>query len=307
MSLPKTRAATDDMDIDPEDDMLNYGMSDDETSLVNTTSLETPVAEVITTIEDPSLSTSLEQGGTSNLNEEMPLAEEQPNPISGLVTRQEAGSLGVIDLIATCRPTEFLVVTGAPVMEVTWADYLAIMAHLIEDGSLYEGQFIQVVWTLQKGEQLFWMQSPSDRATIAGRGYLSARQTINGVMLNCFTWALGDAEQTFGPLLSDMAVDKGVVNNEPQVPLKQQLSSGPSSSLLSRLQIPKAPSPADRPGGAGSSTLEIEDITDLDIGEEEDMEELPENKHHPWKAHRKRAAKKHRKMYPGEFLLKAPP
>ncbi|KAG6905288.1 hypothetical protein DXG01_003675 [Tephrocybe rancida] len=104
-----------------------------------------------------------------------------------------------------------------------------------------------------------------------------------------------------------MVADKGVVNNEPRVPLEQRLSSSPSSSLLSCMQIPKALSLADRLGGASSSTLENEDATDLDIDEEEDMEELPGNKRHPWKAHGKRAGKKHHKMYPGEFLLKAPP
>ncbi|KAG6906305.1 hypothetical protein DXG01_014659 [Tephrocybe rancida] len=210
-SLPRIQAATDDMDIDPEDNVLDYRMLDNETLPVNATSCESPVVKVITTDKDPSLSTSLEQGGTSHLDKEMPLAEEQPNPVSDLVTRQEAGSLGVIDLVASRHPTEFLVVTGAPIKEVTWADYLATMAHLIEDGSLYEGQFIQV------------------------------------------------------------------------------------------------PSLADCLGGASSSTLENEDVTDLDIDKEEDMEELPGNKHHLWKACGKRAGKKHCKMYLGEFLLKAPP
>ncbi|KAG6913895.1 hypothetical protein DXG01_003652 [Tephrocybe rancida] len=173
------------MDVDPEDDILNYGMSDNKTQPIIPTETLILAAEPSITTAKKSHSLRPEEGGTSNINNDVSQTESQPNPVLDMISRREARTLGVIDLIATRRPTEFLVVTGAPTGDIIWADYLTTMAHLIEDGSLYEGQFIQVVWTLQWGEQLFWMRSPSDRATIAGRGYLLARYTIDGVTLNC--------------------------------------------------------------------------------------------------------------------------
>ncbi|KAG6912909.1 hypothetical protein DXG01_011174 [Tephrocybe rancida] len=183
--LHKTHNISDDMEVDPEDDILDYGMSDDETQPADPVNTTIQTAETLIVTEVAPQSLSLEEGGASNLSEDTSRTGNQPNPVSDLMSRREAGSLGIIDLVATRRPTEFLVVTGAPIKEVSWADYLATMAHLIEDGSLYEGQFVQVVRTLQRGEQLFWMRSPSDRAAIAGRGYLSARYTIDGITLSC--------------------------------------------------------------------------------------------------------------------------
>ncbi|KAG6905546.1 hypothetical protein DXG01_002081, partial [Tephrocybe rancida] len=314
----KSQITSNDMEVDPEDDILDYGMSDDETQPTE------PTTETLIATEVAPQPLSLEEGGTSNLNEDAPRMSNQPNPVSDLVSRREAGSLGVIDLVATRRPTEFLVVTGAPIKEVSWADYLATMAHLIEDGSLYEGQFVQVVRTLQQGEQLFWMRSPSDRAAIAGRGYLSARYTIDGVTLNCSfvshaeyvdawrrrtnVWPEEDASELDPPppdsptttsssgvrppsppsiayrfgapaFLSDMAAKKGTDEEEPRVPLEQRLSSGPPPSLLDRMQVTETPSLSDRLGGIEPSTSKNANYEGHGGDDnDEDMEELPGNK-----------------------------
>ncbi|KAG6914386.1 hypothetical protein DXG01_000626 [Tephrocybe rancida] len=147
--LFKKPIVSDTMDVDPEDDILDYGMSNDETQPIVPMETSILAAEPSVTTANKSHSLRLEEGGTSNINDDMSQTESQPNPVSDMISRREARTLGVIDLIATCRPMEFLVVTGAPTGDVTWADYLATMVHLIEDGSLYEGQFVQVIQTLQ--------------------------------------------------------------------------------------------------------------------------------------------------------------
>ncbi|KAG6913081.1 hypothetical protein DXG01_009828, partial [Tephrocybe rancida] len=338
------QTASDDMDVDPEDDILDYGMTDDEMQPVAPTETAISTAEPSVALESASCSLRPEEGGTSDINEDMPLTESQPDPILNLISRQEAGSLGVIDLVATHRPTEFLVVTGAPIKEVTWGDYLATMVHLIEDGSLYEGQLYK------GGEQLFWMRSPSDRATIAGRGYLSARHTIDGVTLNCSfvshteyvdawqrhtnIWPEEDVSGSDPPppdssiattstivhaplppsityrfstptLLRDRAVEREVVEEELQVPLEQRLSSRSSISLLSHMQVPEVSNLVDRLGGIGPSASKGDNSEGHDGDiEDEDMEELPGNKRRPWKPRGKRAGKKHHKEPPENPSIK---
>ncbi|KAG6913628.1 hypothetical protein DXG01_005494 [Tephrocybe rancida] len=195
-------ASTDDMDVDPNDDLLDYGISDDDMPATapmgsKGKQREDPVpnalekgneSDIPKTLQDsPSLlfTSQQDEGGTSDHDVEMASGESTVEQVSDLVMRRAAGKLGIIDLVASSRPTEFLVVTGAPIQGVTWEDYLATVAKLIKDGTLFEGQFVQVIRTLLGLEQLFWMRSPSARAAIAGRGYLSARYTIDGVTLNC--------------------------------------------------------------------------------------------------------------------------
>ncbi|KAG6904776.1 hypothetical protein DXG01_007268, partial [Tephrocybe rancida] len=199
----KTTTPSDAMDVDPNDDILDYGVSDDEMPPVapveskgkqrEDLNQDTPASgnEVgfPRPFEDASaVSSCLSQSDEKEAlgyDVETTMDESTVERVSDLVIRRAAGELGIIDLVSSRRPTEFLVITGAPVQDVIWEDYLATVAKLIKDGTLFEGQFVQVVRTLQGPEQLFWMRSPAVKAAISGRGYLSARYTTDEVTLNC--------------------------------------------------------------------------------------------------------------------------
>ncbi|KAG6906872.1 hypothetical protein DXG01_011585 [Tephrocybe rancida] len=71
-SLHKIQNISNNMEVDPEDDILDYGMSDDETQPANPVNTMIQAAETPIATEVAPQSLSLEEGGTSNLNKDMP-------------------------------------------------------------------------------------------------------------------------------------------------------------------------------------------------------------------------------------------